>query len=321
MYTIMTNSTEHQLSESEIISWAIPLIARGHYALSDTAGERELWVTDRKPDISYMEGELLYGRDKTAQQAFLNLRENCCLDNVRTLLVLLLGKSVGERLTLQFADRPLAPRDYELIVAVAYHQETSLVSDFQRLVVKGREGISGSNDSLAAIEQKAIPEAVSVAVVTHYAVELSNLFPRLIRRAEQLRILPAEVRVPAIVERYLEEASKCYLYGCFIGCVVVCRSAIEFSLRERLTKWGQESALNALRQDRNDSLWNMIQLARSVLPYTLRATLTDADKVRVAAKDAVHMSEPQIEVCKETFIRTRGVLAELYSVVPGGTPA
>ena len=221
----MTKSTNHQLSEPEIISWAIPLIARGHYALSDTAGERELWVTDRKPDISEMEGELLYGRDKTTQQAFLNLRENCCLDNVRTLLVSLLGKSVGERLILQFADRPLTPQDYELIVAVAYHQEASLVSDFQRLVVKGREGISGRQSFVRGDRTEGNSEAVSVAVVTHYAVEISNLFPRLIRRAEQLRILPAEVRVPAIVERYLEEASKCYLYGCFYWmrrCLQVC---------------------------------------------------------------------------------------------------
>jgi hypothetical protein len=115
------------------------------------------------------------------------------------------------------------------------------------------------------------------------------------------------------VQCYLEEASKCYIYGHFIACLVICRSAIEFALRECLAERGHKPALSALQDERNDSLWRIITLARSVFPGDLRPTLDDADEIRVTAGKAVDKNEPKPEVCKQMFIKTRGVLAELYS--------
>ena len=307
----MAESKKNAMRETEIIAWAIPRIAGGHYAISDGANGRELWVTERDPDVAEMTEELLHGRDESVKQAFLALRKDCCFTNVNTVLELVLGERLGGLVGQQFSDIDLTPLHYGLVITVAYKQEKSLIKDIQRIHAKGREGLS--NASLARLEQRAIPEAVTVGIVNHYAEEVSKLFPRMILRAEQLRILPAEGTVPPIVQHYIEEASKCYIYGHFIACLVICRSAIEFSIRECLAEQGHKAALGALQDERNDSLWKIIALARSLFPKSLRPTLDDADQIRMTASKAVHKNEPKPEVCKQMFIKTRGVLAELYS--------
>lgn len=149
-------------------------------------------------------------------------------------------------------------------------------------------------------------------VASGYARQMAKLFPKMVRRAETLRALPTSTPVPTEVQQYLREASKCYIFGHFIACLLVCRSAIEFGLRDFLVRAGKGSELEFLHADRGDTLFAMIRLART-LRWTLQATLDDADEVRRIAKDAVHQRAPDPEICKELFIKTRGVLKELYS--------
>ncbi len=259
-----------------------------------------------------MEEELCHGPDDRVQEPLRRLKEDCNPTSVRIFLNVLLGDKLGGMIAEQFSSVDLSPLHYPVVVAVGYRQLHLLINGLQRLLAKGREGVSV--DSLANLERDANPEAVSVGVVTHYANEMSRLFPKLIRRAEQLRIVPIEQPAPPDVQHYIEEASKCYIYGRFVACLIVCRSAIEFALRERLLSKGQERALSAMKNQRNDSLWNLIELARSVFSRELLPTLDDSDEIRRAARDAVHVAEPKPELCKEMFIKTRGVLGELYSL-------
>lgn len=296
----------------QIIAWAIPRIAGGHYAVSDDERGRELWVTEFEPTLDEMEGELSYGPDKRVRDALLRLKADCNMTNIRVLFNLLLGEKLGELLAEQFSCIDLTPAHYDMAVAVGYKQQHSLTNSIQKFLAKGREGVSVP--LLANLESNADPRAVSVAIVTHYAEEISNLFPKLIRRAERLRIVPIEDKATPVVQRYIEEASKCYVYGRFIACLIICRSVIEFALRDQLYSRGQKRALDAMRNQRNDSLWNLIEYARLVFPKDLIPTLDDADEVRRAARDAVHLAEPKPELCMDMFVKTRGVLGELYSL-------
>ncbi len=149
-------------------------------------------------------------------------------------------------------------------------------------------------------------------VTAEYATQIAKLFPKMVRRAETLRALPASAAVPAQVQQYLREASKCYVLGRFVACLLVCRSAIEFGLRDFLVRGGKGPELESLHAERGDTLFAMIRLART-LRWTLQPTLDDADEVRRIAKDAVHQTAPDPEICKELFIKMRGVLKELYS--------
>jgi len=307
----LAKSKKSEPTETELIAWAIPRIAQGHYAVNDDSDSRELWVTERQPDLEEMEGQLLYKRPEAVKEEILRLREDCNFESVQNVLVLLFGNKLGNLLAQQFAD---APVQYEFVIALAYSQEKRLVKDVQRLMTKGRERISTA--SHAAIESKALPEALSVATVAHYSQEVANLFPRLIHRAETLRVLAAQNMAPPSVQNYLEEASKCYLYGRFIACLIVCRSAIEFALRERLTAFGKESELVKMKYAREDSLKNIILVCRPIFPRTFKPTLDDADQVRREASNAVHNMEPSAETCKQMFIKTRGILSELYDLMP-----
>jgi hypothetical protein len=301
-----------QKTTVEIISWAMPRIAGGHYAITDDERGRELWVTEFEPTLVEMEAELCHGPDKRAQEPLCRLKEDCNLANVRMFFDAILGEKLGGMMAEQFASIDLTPTHYPVVVSVGYKQLHLLISGLQHVVAKGREGVSV--DWLARLESDANPEAVSVGVVAHYANEIAHLFPKIIRRAERLRIIPIHEKAPPDVQRYIEEASKCYIYGRFVACLIVCRSAVEFALRERLLSKGQEPALRAMRNQKNDSLWGLIQLARSVFSKELKPTLDDSDEIRRAARDAVHVAEPPQDVCKEMFIKTRGVLGELYSL-------
>ena len=62
----MAKHKEAVPSETELIGWAIPRIAQGHYAFTDDAEGRELWITDEPPSVEEMEQELLYQRPEPA---------------------------------------------------------------------------------------------------------------------------------------------------------------------------------------------------------------------------------------------------------------
>ncbi len=158
-------------------------------------------------------------------------------------------------------------------------------------------------------EQGESPDMVTMG----YARRLGRLFPRMVERAETLRVLPAQEPVPGEVQDYLREASRCYIYGQFIACLIVCRSAIEFAIGDCLRRHGKGKELEELRMGKKDSLENMIDLGRKELSWTLRPTLDDSDQVRIKANAAVHARPPDADACKEMFLKTRGVLRELYS--------
>jgi hypothetical protein len=306
----MSKQSKHDLTEAEIIAWVIPRIAGGHYVLSDDERGRELWVNEFEATLEEMEGELCYGPDKRVQEPLRRLKEDCNPTTVRVFLDTLLGEKLGGMMADQFSRIDLTVAHYAIVVTAGYRQLQSLTGSIQTILTKEREGISV--DWLANIEEKADPKGVSVAVVTHYAKEISQLFPRMVKRAEVLRIVSTKEKAPIIVRRYIEEATKCYIYGRFIACIIVCRSAIEFALRERLASSGKNYELSTLKEQKQDSLYSLIALTRKVFPK-LKSTLDDADLIRRAAGDAVHKAEPSSIICKDMFIKTRGVLRELYS--------
>jgi hypothetical protein len=148
--------------------------------------------------------------------------------------------------------------------------------------------------------ERAIPAAFSDGVALAVMIDISRMFPKMVRRFETLRILPRDAQVPDEVQRYLKEATECYIFGRFIACLIVCRSAIEFALRERLR--GTAGTLEIL-----------LEVGRRELPWTLKPTLDTADEVRREANRAVHEAAPRAEVCRTMFEATRAVLRELYT--------
>jgi hypothetical protein len=314
----MSKSKDNELTQVQIIAWAIPRIAGGHYVYSDDERGQKLTISESEPTLEQMEVILSRHPDKNVQDVLHNLKIDCSLTNIQTLYNLLMGEKLGKSLASQFSCNGSNPPYYELVIIVGYKQLLSLTNSLQHFHVKGREGLSVN--WLANLERNADPNAVTIGIVTHYAKEISNLFPKMIQRAEKLRIIPVEDKVPLEVQHYIEEASKCYIYGRFVACLIVCRSSIEFALRDRLLSRGQKKALDEMKLQREESLYNLIKLARPIFPKTFKPTFDDADEIRREAKNAVHSNEPKPELCKDMFIKTRGVLSELYAIEVSRAP-
>jgi hypothetical protein len=173
----------------------------------------------------------------------------------------------------------------------------------QKWIQRGRERLGGNE--VASLETALLgfnEGIVSEEVASLYLKEFAGGFEKLVRRAEQLRVPDTSAPVPELVQTYIAEATRCYIYGRYIACLLVCRSAVELALRDRLK-----------RQDTIDIL---IQYGREKLPWTLKPTLDLADEVRFAANHAVHPNPgaaTTADVCVEMFDKTRAVLSELYS--------
>jgi hypothetical protein len=150
-------------------------------------------------------------------------------------------------------------------------------------------------------------------VTDFYAAWLGKRYPAMIDRAEKLNAIPAREKVSEAVQRYLIEASKCYIFGQYIACLLVCRSALIFSLEDYLIREGKQPDLDALRANQDYAVGPLIRLARSLNKWRMKPTFDDAWEVGKQANAAVHVGAPGPELCRDLFIKTRGVLKELYA--------
>ena len=153
-----------------------------------------------------------------------------------------------------------------------------------------------------------LPNVFSLYVVRKYAAEFKELFPQMIERAGCLQLIPAAKNVPDHIRRYLEEASRCFIYGHSLGSLLVCRSAIEAAAKDRLREKGYAREL----REKGDSLMSILDLAleKGLMDKTM-CTLAH-DVRRMAGKAAHPETIPDEGHCKWAFDATRGILQQLY---------
>ena len=220
-------------------------------------------VTIRKPqplaeeeDPRFLEDELVWkllpldGAAEVLERVMKSPSE----ETIRDLFAVLIGPEHAKQVAQQLAGAP-----YEKIVKEAHKRTQGIYDVSYNQLVRERERLASpdAGDWESRVVSTSA-ESVSQAVFSEYARELSFLFPKMIRHAEKLRTLPVLAPVPPEVQQYLAEASKCYLYGRYIACLVVCRSAIEFELRDTLCRYGKEEKLVELRCDKKDTLGRKI---------------------------------------------------------------
>jgi hypothetical protein len=124
----------------------------------------------------------------------------------------------------------------------SYERVISKLYDVSDKVIKGRSiSLVASRERLASLEE-GLREAEIIdqengepmdLVTESYATQIGSRFPRMMQRAGQLRALSIADQPPADVQSYLKEATRCYICGFYVASLVLCRSAIEFAIRER----------------------------------------------------------------------------------------
>ena len=148
--------------------------------------------------------------------------------------------------------------------------------------------------------QRALDGEQNDLLRTAFALELLEMVEPAVRRATHL----TECVVCAVsseeADRYLDEATRCYFFGLFTACAVMCRSVLEEAIKHKLP--AQLARLVRSRYRNAATLGNLLHEVNNNLQLT--GIDTDfprvANRVNDAGKKAVHqglLTEDQARTC------------------------
>ncbi|HVZ82269.1 MAG TPA: DUF4145 domain-containing protein [Terracidiphilus sp.] len=136
-----------------------------------------------------------------------------------------------------------------------------------------------------------------------FAFELLELIEPAVARATQLGEVVVVAPSSEEADRYLDEATRCYFYGLFTACAVMCRSVLEEAIKQKLpaqlaklirTRYRNAATLGNLLHEVNNNL----QLT-GISPDFPRV----ANQVNDTGKKAVHqglLSEDEASTCLQS---------------------
>jgi hypothetical protein len=148
--------------------------------------------------------------------------------------------------------------------------------------------------------QRALDGQENDLLRTAFALELLELVEPAVFRATHLRECVVAAPSSEEADRYLDEATRCYFYGLFTACAVMCRSVLEEAIKQKLP-----TGLTQLVRTRYRNTATLGNLLHEV-NNNLQMTGFDADFPRVAnlvndtGKKAVHqglLSEDEARSC------------------------
>ena len=150
----------------------------------------------------------------------------------------------------------------------------------QRITSLTRLQQAGSESETPAWQaiQRALDGQQNDLLRTAFALELLELVEPAALRATHLRECVVAAPSSEEADRYLDEATRCYFYGLFTACAVMCRSVLEEAIKQKLP-----AALSSQIRTRYKNAATLGNLLREV-NENLRMTSFDVDFPRVANK-------------------------------------
>jgi hypothetical protein len=219
---------------------------------------------------------------------------------------------LGPILGPNIAQQIVVPEYWRLVTGI-FEQERIFMRSTHKAFIGERERLS--SERVKKIESMVLPEAHEAALVSIYAREVAELFPQLIERAGKLSVLAATAKPPQLVQYYVVEATKCFIYGRFISSLVMCRGALEESGRELIDRLGLANEYDRFpRRSKEGELSRMIRFCDE--KPILGVSWGTAHEIRRKANDAAHGNPPNTETCRRVFEDTRSVLLQIYSLIP-----
>jgi hypothetical protein len=159
--------------------------------------------------------------------------------------------------------------------------------------------------------QRALDGQENDLLRTAFAIELLDKVEPAVLRATHLRECVVGCSWSEEADRYLDEATRCYFYGMFTACAVMCRSVLEEAIKQKLPP--QLTKLIKTRYRNAATLGNLLHEVNN----NLQLTGIDADFPRIAnqvndtGKKAVHqglLSEDEALSCLQDARRALEML-------------
>jgi hypothetical protein len=183
----------------------------------------------------------------------------------------------------------------------------------QRLTSLTRLQQAGSGMAAPAWQeiQRALDGQQNDLLRAAFAMELLELVEPAVFRATHLRECVVAAPSSEEADRYLDEATRCYFFGLFTACAVMCRSVLEEAIKQTLP-----AALTRLVRTRYRNAATLGNLLHEVNNNLLLSGI-DADFIPVAnqvndtGKKAVHqglLSEDEARVCLQSARRALQLL-------------
>jgi hypothetical protein len=148
--------------------------------------------------------------------------------------------------------------------------------------------------------QRALDAQQNDLLRTAISLELLELVEPAVLRATQLRECVVAAPSSEEADRYLDEATRCYFFGLFTACAVMCRSVLEEAIKQKLPE--QLKKLLRTRYRNTATLGNLLHEVNN----NLQMTGFDMDFPRMAnlvndtGRKAVHqglLSEDEARSC------------------------
>jgi hypothetical protein len=161
--------------------------------------------------------------------------------------------------------------------------------------------------------QRALDSQENELLRTAFALELLAMIEPAVARATGLRECVVAGSCSGEADRYLDEATRCYFFGLFTACAVMCRSVLEEAVKQKLppalsrlvrTRYRNAATLGNLLHEVNNNL----QLT-GIDPQFLRL----ANQVNDAGKKAVHQGLLSEEAARHCLQNAREALQLLLS--------
>jgi hypothetical protein len=135
----------------------------------------------------------------------------------------------------------------------------------QRLTSLTRLQPEGYDEATPAWQeiQRALDGQQNDLLRTAFALELLELVEPAVLRATQLRECVVAAPSSEEADRYLDEATRCYFFGLFTACAVMCRSVLEEAIKQKLpagltgqirTRYRKTATLGNLLHEVNNNL-------------------------------------------------------------------
>jgi Domain of unknown function (DUF4145) len=202
----------------------------------------------------------------------------------------------------------LPPVVYEELWARYREGPAAFVASWQKLAQEMRQGfVEHARQRLTSLTRlqhagndAATPawQAIQCALDTQqndllraaFAMELLETVEPAVARATQLRECVVEAPSSEEADRYLDEATRCYFFGLFTACAVMCRSVLEEAVKQKLP--AQLAKLVRTRYRNTATLGNLLHEVNN----NLQMTGIDpefpavANKVNDMGRKAVHQA-------------------------------
>jgi len=172
----------------------------------------------------------------------------------------------------------------------------------QRLTSLTRLQQAGSDSSIPAWQeiQRALDAQQNDLLRAAFAMELLEMVEPAVLRATHLRECVVAAPSSEEADRYLDEATRCYFFGMFTACAVMCRSVLEEAIKQTLpavlsrqvrTRYRNAATLGNLLHEVNNNL--LLTGIDAEFPHV-------ANQVNDVGKKAVHqglLSEDEARDC------------------------